>query len=157
MAIKASTEIKAPIGVVIGAVVSLAGIMWLITTFVFGEVKDDVALIREDVSALRAKSEEKVTELATSNSDVEKALIDLAAKLEITNARLQDLSSTIVAVDQRLALSVQRQEDFERFILTRLPVPASLPLPWSQLQNELVKELSGGTDPLQFWLDKVQN
>ena len=155
LAIKLTTEIKISVGVAFSLAVVLFAGFWAISQFVFAEVKDDVAFIREDVSTLRARSDEKVTMLETSSDDIEKALILLAAKLDVTNERLKDLSQSLQAVDQRLTDSIQRQQDFERFIVTGLPTPADVPKDWVQSRKAIITKISSGTDPLLKWYQAV--
>ena len=97
--------------------------------------------------------------LEASGSGVERALTDLVAQLEITNERLKGLSENLLSVDQRLAGSIHRQQEFERFIVTRLAAPTSFPplfpKEWVKSQEDIVTEILTGTDPLLLWYKSI--
>lgn len=140
-----------------GTVVSLLVGFWVMMTVVLGEVKDDVQTIRHDVSELRAGTDAKTTMLVSEDGDLSKAISDLVAQLEINNQRLQDLAEKLGEVDERLTASIARQQEFEQYVVTRLPVPTSVPEDWIAGQDAIVKILAGGkSDPLVRWYDTIQ-
>jgi len=135
---------------VLGA--ALVGGTWLLTTFVLGEVKDDIHTIREDVAAVRLATDERVTTLVSSDGDLSKSISDLVAQLTVNNSELRSLNESITRIDDRLLASIQRQEEFERYVVTRLPSPTSLPALWQQNQKEIISTISAlGVDPLASW------
>jgi hypothetical protein len=148
--------IQVPLSAVLWGAGILAGVfvagVWGVALFVLGEVKDDIQATRQDVSELRAGTDAKTTMLVSEDSDLSKSISDLVAQLTINNAQLGSLNENIGRIDATLAASVKRQEEFERYVVTRLPAPTSLPAQWLQNQKEIVTTISGlEVDPLTSW------
>lgn len=168
-----ATEAKIVISVgaaVSGAVafaVSIAGLAWLLITFVFGEAKDDIASIRSDLSELRAFTMEGDSAGQTFDLGVRQELGELTAQLRETTQviaglgdKVDDLGENVKGVDLRLASAIDRQSGFESYVIAKLGLSADalgkLPVSWSETQSGVLQSILGGPDPLLRWVGKIE-
>ncbi|MCT8970880.1 hypothetical protein [Microbaculum marinisediminis] len=152
------------IGFIASSAIALASGAWVLWTFTMGSLQSDVAEIRAAVT----KTQDGVTGARDYTRESDAALrtefSNLTAELRVTNARLSDLTgsvsrldSSIQDVDQKLSASVLRQQDFERWVVTRLgpigiaPTQLMTPEEWGKQQSEIILKLQKEDDPLTGW------
>jgi hypothetical protein len=133
--------------------------LWAVVTFVINPLYDDLADLRDDgVEAIR-RYHDGETALRTT-------LAELTTELRVTNERLgelgtsvSDLDATVQGVNATLAQSIDRQEDFERWVTLRLG-PAEgkavlFPNAWQVEQEDVFRTIASGVDPLKGWYDAL--
>lgn len=118
--------------------------------------------IGRDASAMRASLEAARSEAAASQGELRAGIAALAAELRNTNAQLTRLAGSgpgadaiIRRVDDKLTKAIYRQQDFERWVITRLgasPVPTTLPEGWYKPQVEIINTIKAGGEPLAGWV-----
>lgn len=92
--------------------------------FTFGGLKNDVADIRNAVTAVQNRNADTLQSATAADGQLKAQLADLTAELRVTNAGLSTLASSvsgldasIKAVDAKLVQSQLRQAAFERLVL----------------------------------------
>lgn len=116
--------------------------------------------IGQDASAMRASLDAARSEAAASQGELRAEFAALTAELRNTNAQLASLAvsgpDTILRkVDDKLTKAIYRQQDFERWVITRLgaaPVPTTLPEGWYKPQVEIINTIKAGGEPLAGWV-----
>lgn len=157
---------KQLIGGIIATVAVLIAAAWVIATVALGNLRSDVADIRTALTETQGRNADTLQTATTADGELRSQLAGLTAELKITNASLGTLSSSmsgldasVKSVDQRLAMSVARQEGFERWVVTRLgaatPVPASLPEEWQKIEGGIVESIAADGEPLTQWFKAI--
>lgn len=160
-------SVGAAVSAAVAFAVSIAGLAWLLITFVFGEAKDDIASIRSDLSELRAFTTDGNSTGQTIDLGIRQELGELTAQLRETTQviaglgeKVDDLAGNVQGVDQRLASAIDRQTGFEAYVVAKLGLSADalgkLPVSWSETQSELLKSILGGPDPLRRWAGIIE-
>ncbi|MCT8974010.1 hypothetical protein [Microbaculum marinisediminis] len=156
--------VKGAIGLIASAAFILSGAAWGLWTLTMGSLQSDVAEIRAAVT----KTQDGVVGARDYTRESDAALrtefSNLTAELRVTNSRLSDLTvsvsrldSSIQDVDHKLSASVLRQQDFERWVVTRLgpigiaPTQLMTPEGWGKQQSEIIMKLQEEDDPLMGW------
>lgn len=141
--------------------------------FLFNEQKDDIAAIRATgeatnaaVTALGSATHDDTAGLAGADIDIRKELADLTLQLKTTgdelNASMKELSAavstlndSIKTVDAKLDASIQRQQSFETYVVTRLGLDKAaldgFPESWGASQAAVLDSLKQMDDPLSAW------
>lgn len=159
---KITITVKAAVsgGIAIGA--SVAGLVWLLVTFVFAEAKDDIASVRADVAELRAAVAAGDSENLNTDLGIRQEMTELTAQLRETTQVLASLAETvggldesIATIDSQLTASVIRQTGFEAYVIAKLGLEAGqtpqLPARWLETQLPKLQRIFEGPDPLLNW------
>jgi septal ring factor EnvC (AmiA/AmiB activator) len=147
--------------------VAFACCAWAVLTFTIGGMRDDVSSIRTALEATQASGAQNSDKDRETEVGLRNELGELTAQLRETTATLSaladsvsGLNGSIQSVDQKLTESIFRQQDFERWVVTRLGTPGQQPtvLPaWEAQQIDVIKAVSEGpSEPLGEWYSAIQ-
>ncbi len=154
---------------------SFAGVLalgaWAIVSHTLGSVTDDVADIRAQIIEGRSVSREISGENRRAEGELREQLTELIAQLREANTaltgltgNLSNLDRSIVKLDERLAASVSRQQNFEKWVVAKLGSVDSVPSvsdgmviqeSWQGSQVDIVDKIYDGTDPLAMWFKSL--
>jgi hypothetical protein len=151
-----------------GGAVTMAGTLvvttWALWSFTMGNLQSDVSQIREAVTKAQDGNSQTLDYARSAEVKVKTELADLTAELKVTNANLAALTGSVTAldgsikdVDVKLTASIFRQNDFERWVVTRLgqvgvgPANIEVPAEWTESEVEILRAIKGQGDPLAGW------
>ena len=149
-------------GITIG--VLFLGGLWAVWTFTLSDLKGDLVYIRGQVGDAQAENRATVKDVHSVETDIRSELSQLTAQLRETTVTLAKLSKSVEGldgslrvIDSRMAASVSRQQDFERWVVTRLGAidvtPTGYPLDWQAADGKIISEIFAGTEPLTQWFN----
>ena len=143
------------------AIICLLGGIYLIGQFLFGGVKSDITDIRAALTETQDRNADTHQTSTTADAELRAQLASLTAELRVTNNGLATLTNSVGKLDERLqsietrlADSVTRQSNFERWVVTRLgsgPIPSTVPAEWKKVEGDILDTLTSGNDPLSLW------
>jgi len=164
--VNGNTVITMTLTQLVTGVVLFAGALWLVSTFTLGNLKSDVSDIRNALTETQDRNADTHQNATSADGELREQIAGLTAELKVTNAGLTGLNASVTglngsvkAVDERLAASVARQEQFETWVVTRLGVddrqPMAVPLDWQKQQGDIFTKIRAGSDPLLGWFQAV--
>ncbi len=165
--VNGKTVVQVTVAQLIYAGIIGVGALWAGAQLVFGGLKSDVADIRSAVTENQKRNADTQQTSTATDGELRAQIADLTAELRIVNAGLNDLTTSvsgldnsIKSVDTRLADSISRQVNFERWVVTRLgqndsPIPTVVPPEWQKAEGEVIKSLTTGDEPLSGWFRAV--
>jgi hypothetical protein len=164
--INGDTVIQMTVKQILASGLVIVGALWGVSQLTFGGLKADVADIRSAVTDAQNRNANTQQTSTATDSQLRSEIAGLTAELRVTNAGLASLTSSVAGlnesvktVDDRLATSVSRQENFERWVVTRLgqdaATPAVIPIEWQKFQGEVLDSLKTGSEPLTGWYKAI--
>jgi len=153
---------------VVGGAIAFAGTLalagWAVLGFTLGGLTDDIADIRERLTVNSSQDMSIQRENHDTETELRGELVELTTELRATNDAIRDLvtavnqlKDSLSVVDRRLTSSIDRQQNFERWVVARLAAPIRgstevLPELWREAQFKVYDALTtGADDPLYEW------
>ena len=137
--------------------------MWAVGSALLSGVRDDVRDTREAIHVLRGADTDNAVADHRVEIDLREALTELTVELRATREGLVDLGGAVEAlsgnvreINMALVRSIQRQEDFERWVTVRLGpsgVAPTMTLPdaWGKSESKIFDTLYTEDSPLEGW------
>ena len=159
--------IKIGLGQLLAGILVLCGGAYAVGTFLLGDVRDNINHIKHDISQLRDVDTDNAKSDRSTEGSLGSALAELNAQLRVTNERLVGLDRTLGQLDASvreinvaLIKSIQRQEDFEQWVMVRLGSESveptyALPESWGKNSPEFFKALTSQPDPRIDWFNAL--
>lgn len=118
--------------------------------------------LRKQISALTLelrKTNETLSGVSARFADLGKSVGGLSSQMVDLSDSVNKLNGTVITIDSRLDISIERQKAFERAVLLYMG-PAgdkqdaiAFPEGWKQSQDILYKNILERGDPLSTWLN----
>lgn len=151
-------EMIAGIALLIVGAWAVAGATLILT---FGAMREDITVIRKAVENVKAEAG-AAPRPDPAEAELRAEIARLSAEVNTTNARLGDLllatpgpDAGVQALNSKLSRSIARQQEFERWVITRLgpsPQPTRMPEGWYEPQVDIINGIKADHEPLTDWL-----
>ena len=167
MAVSGDTKVTFSFAQVISVAGVFAAAVLGFAYFVTARTDANYSALQSDVSEVREWTRGDSRAREDGDVALAKSLADLTAQLQLTTAKLSDvtdsltnLDKSIRTIDAKLSASITRQQEFEKSIVARLDTAAfgdlQLPPEWSKSQFGIVTNIKSGADPLEAWYQLVR-